>query len=152
MHKIITMVLNLFKQPPQWQLTSRGIVIGNKIYFSNEELMSPDTMQYKFAIGFLDKLMELRIAYNNPMSANSMCRSKQYNKQVGGSENSYHIYDNQRGCMAIDVQITNNRQRHILSTIAQKLGWSVGHYKTHLHLDRRTDIGKPNIVFLGTGC
>jgi len=112
-------------------------------YFTAKELQCPQSGIVKLAPGFDVKLDELREAYGAPLHVNSCCRSTAHNANVGGADNSFHIYDRQgrgvQGTCAIDIRMTDGKSRWRLANIAMELGWSVGVAKGFLHLDRRTD-------------
>lgn len=113
-------------------------------HFTDIELKCRCCGELKLEHGFRDKLEQLRIVYGKPMVVNCAYRCVVHNKEVGGSKNSYHL----KG-MAIDVHCPDGRDRHKLVGLAIGLGWSVGVYKTFLHLDRRIDEGVEAVVFYG---
>jgi uncharacterized protein YcbK (DUF882 family) len=114
-----------------------------KCLFKNTELMCKYTYKSCFAPGFLNNLKKLRCDFNAPMIITSACRSATYNKQVGGSPRSFHVYDKPYwptgGCAAIDVAVRNPNQKTKLIGLALKQGWSIGVAKSFIHLDRRSD-------------
>ncbi|PCJ23198.1 MAG: hypothetical protein COA94_08490 [Rickettsiales bacterium] len=112
-------------------------------YFKHKELACPQTNQLILADGFAAKLLQLRIAFNQSMIITSCCRSKAYNREVGGHPRSLHVYDkpyhNTDGTCAIDIAVTNTTTKAQLMQLAWNLGWSIGINEKFLHLDRRTD-------------
>ena len=107
-----------------------------------------------FHPGFLDKLEELRVELDEPMSLTSACRCTTHNIKVGGHERSLHIGDNpqhsgQGGTLAIDVATPNAAYRGRLVAIAWILGWSIGWggKKGFVHLDRRDMVGLSQTTF-----
>lgn len=112
-------------------------------HFTREELACRTTGGLVLAEGFAEKLLELRTTFNKPMPVTSCCRSSDYNKKIGGSLNSFHIYDSARygfiGTCAIDIAIKDPTDKGDLMTMAWQLGWSIGVHKNFLHLDRRID-------------
>ncbi len=119
--------------------------------FSAAELGSNDAGTVRLANGFADKLVDLRLTFAKPMNVNSCCRTPAHNAAVGGSKNSYHLTEGNAsdGTCAIDISIPDDTYRHRLVRMATNLGWSVGIYRTFLHLDRRKDYGGGEIVFYG---
>lgn len=119
--------------------------------FAFDEL-SPNDKAVSFAPGFLDALQRLRDAYGKPMKVNSCARSAAYNKKIGGHPSSLHVWDkpahNTGGCMAIDIAMTDSITRAELVMLALATNWSVGINRTFIHLDRRSDIGMKQALFL----
>lgn len=129
------------------------IIYNDVIYFKDSETCSPDTKVEKFAPGFKEKLLALRLILGLPMPLSSACRSIPYNEDVGGHANSFHIYDttkwNTGGACAVDISTEDPIYRRKLIKTALDLGWSVGIAKTFVHLDRRSDYTDlPQIIFL----
>lgn len=112
-------------------------------YFTYKELACKATGKIVLAEGFAEKLVELRERFNKPMVITSCCRSSEYNRKIGGAENSFHIYDYPRygliGTCAVDVAIHDPTDKGNLIAIAWQLGWSIGVHKNFVHLDRRAD-------------
>jgi hypothetical protein len=115
-------------------------------YFTRQELACRGSGGLVLAEGFAEKLLELRTKFNKPMPVTSCCRSLEYNRKIGGSPDSFHIYDSLRhgfiGTCAIDVAIQNPTDKGNLMTLGWQLGWSIGFHKNFLHLDRRNDYTK----------
>lgn len=122
-------------------------------YFNEEELWSPDTKLVKLNDGFYDALIALREAYGKPMIVNSCCRSMKHNQYVRGSSRSFHLYegvdDGRTGALAIDIRVSNGKNRWLLEKLAKENGWSHGSYKNFIHLDRRSDLGYNPVSFWG---
>ena len=127
------------------------IVTLPQLLFSHEELACPKTGIVRLADGFARHLVELRVAYGRPMKVNSCCRSKAHNETVKGHSNSLHVYDDSahglNGAAAIDIAIADPVDRGALVILAWRMGWSIGHAKTFLHLDRRDLAGLPQGMF-----
>jgi len=121
------------------------------VLFSAAELGSRDDGTVRLADGFAEKLMDLRLTFARPMKVNSCCRTPAHNDAVGGSRNSYHLTEGNAsdGTCAIDVHSYDDQYRHRLIRIASDLGWSIGVYRTFVHLDRRVDYGAREIAFHG---
>jgi len=99
------------------------------------------------------ELLIYRETLGLPLLVNSCCRCPKHNKEIGGAPNSYHktegVDDGRKGTLAIDLRVRNDEERAIMMTVAFNLGWSVGCYKTFIHIDRRVDIGKKQKAFWG---
>lgn len=121
-------------------------------YFTDAELASKDNGVVKLDPRFEAALLAYRISVNMPLHPNSCCRSVEYNKSVGGTKNSYHLYegvnDGRLGTLAIDLHVIDSKKRAILVGKALDQKWSVRVYKTFIHIDRRFDLGKPQIMFV----
>ena len=83
----------------------------------------------------MDALQKLRtMIYNKTGSGliiNSGYRSKEYNKKVGGSSNSYHM----KG-MAFDIRLTPKVSRETIHQFAYGAGFNgIGDYDTFVHVD-----------------
>lgn len=125
---------------------------GDKIrLFSHEELQCPATKVVKLADGFTFALRDLRVAWGRPMKVNSCCRSEAHNKAIGGHPKSLHVYDFPvhpiNGTAAIDIATPDNLARTNLHLLAWSMGWSIGHGRNFLHLDRRDLAGLPQRMF-----
>ena len=122
-------------------------------FFEPYELWSKDNHVIKLDPRFEAALLHYRIKVDAPLIPNSCCRSRAHNTAVRGSSNSYHLYedvdDGREGGMAIDLRVRDGAIRGDRVATAWKLGWSIGIYKTFIHLDRRVDLGKRQIMFLG---
>ena len=92
-------------------------------YFTKEELACRATSGLLLAEGFAEKLSRLRTQFNKPMPVTSCCRSKDYNRKIGGSLNSFHIYDSLRhsfiGTCAIDIAIKDPTDKGNLFSLAE---------------------------------
>ena len=104
----------------------------NKTYFTKGELECKCCGKCNLTKDFEEHLLALRIIFGRSMKVNSCFRCEKHNKDIGGAKSSYHV----KG-MAIDIAIPDGQYRADLATKAFALGWSVGTYKTFLHLDRR---------------
>lgn len=119
-----------------------------KTYFTENELKCRGSGKLILAEGFAGKLLELRLAYNKPMIINSACRSTTHNASAGGAPNSYHICDDDRGgCMAVDVRCNNGLDRLELVKLGIELNWSIGVNKAFIHMDLRSLLGIPQLLF-----
>jgi hypothetical protein len=127
---------------------------NGSLLFKASELACKGSGGGRLAKGFADKLRELRQNLGKPMKVFSCCRSQAYNTKVGGKPKSFHIYDHNpwgiEGSSAIDIATpTGDYRKHLIELALQK-GWTVGVYKTFVHLDRRSDyINTSQILFVG---
>ncbi len=123
-------------------------------YFTKSELACKGSGKILLTEGFRMHLLILREKFNQPMIVTSCCRSLEYNAQIGGAANSFHIYDHQEsnrplGTTAIDISIVEGTTRGKLINLAWNLGWSIGIHKRFIHFDRRSDYtDMPQIVFV----
>lgn len=122
-------------------------------YFTDSELACKGSGVVLLDPRFADNLFVYREAVDMPLNPDSCCRSTAHNTSIGGAKSSYHLYeginDGRLGTLAIDLRVPNDKQRVIMVAKALKLDWSVGVYKTFIHIDRRVDVGKPQVLFWG---
>lgn len=113
-------------------------------YFTDLELQSPDTLEYRLAPGFGERLDILREAYGSPIIINSGARSYNYNKLIGGHPKSLHVYDTPYhptgGCCAVDIHMKDSVSRGKLLKDAYDLGFSLGIDTNFIHIDDRTRV------------
>jgi len=107
----------------------------------------------QFHPGFLGHLETLRRAYGRPMKLSSACRCAAHNAKASPQApiRSLHIGDREtrpghRGTLAVDVAVTGEGKGDLFA-LAWRHGWSVGWNRAFLHIDRRSDIGMPQITF-----
>lgn len=124
------------------------IGFAGRTYFTEKELGCRHCGMVRLAPGFGEKLLELRLAFGEPMVINSACRCAEHNKRVGGHARSLHVADKPAhptgGCCAIDVGTRDIGYRARLAKVALDLGWAVGVNAAFLHLDRGADYGVRN--------
>ena len=122
-------------------------------YFSDDELKCKGSDVVKLDPHFRRALLIYRETVDMPLYVNSCCRSLEHNHDIGGARSSYHLYegvaDARQGTLAIDLRVHSDEERAIMVEFALKLNWSVGIYKTFIHIDRRVDLGKPQVMFWG---
>lgn len=120
-------------------------------YFTEQELKCKGDGTLLLAPGFLGDLVWLRTIFGKPMQVTSCCRTPEHNSKIGGNPNSLHLTVNPKwntlGTMAIDILTKDEDYREELIRVAREMGWSVGHGKGFLHLDRRIHIGLPRTDF-----
>jgi len=107
----------------------------------------------QFQPGFLDELELLRTVFGRPMRITSACRCSDHNARVSPQAplRSLHIGNREtrpghKGTLAVDVAVLGEDKGDLFA-VAWRRGWSVGWNKNFLHLDRRVDIGMPQITF-----
>jgi len=112
--------------------------------FYASEFASPDTDECKMQSEFMYKLQRLRNICGWPfrISKGGGYRTRAYNQKLGGADDSYHP----QGMAAdIDHQGWNGIQRHQFITAATALGFSVGIYDKHFHVDNRLE---PRVLWI----
>lgn len=87
------------------------------------------------------------------MRITSACRCATHNARESPQAplRSLHIGNKEtrpghNGALAVDVAVASMDKGDLFS-IAWRLGWSIGWNKAFLHLDRRVDIGMPQVTF-----
>lgn len=122
-----------------------------KVLFTVEEISCRHCGEVKLAPGFASELAALRASFGEPMKVNCCCRCPDHNAAVGGHWRSLHLIREGRvqGSCAVDVHVPDPQYRTALAMQALSLGWSVGVYKTFLHLDKREYAGLPQRLFRG---
>lgn len=84
------------------------------------------------ADGLIEKLQEIRDYLGKPIIVVSGYRSQAYNKKVGGSSKSQHMYGR-----AADIRVSGMNTEEVAKT-AIKLGFKgIGIYDTFTHVDIR---------------
>jgi uncharacterized protein YcbK (DUF882 family) len=105
------------------------------------EFESPDTKETKIDEKLIDKLESLRDRISKklnrdvPLIINSGYRTSEYNKKVGGAENSFHM----KG-MAADIDVAGIARITIdeFAELAEEEGFEgIGKYNTFVHVDVR---------------
>lgn len=127
-------------------------------YFSEAELRCKGTGIIKLDPRFADALPKLREAWGKPLSPNSVCRSPEHNKAVGGHPNSLHLTENPKwptfGTMACDIRWRDWKleDQQSFAELALSMGWRVGLHDGFCHLDRLLDIapGSAKLFLYGT--
>jgi hypothetical protein len=118
---------------------------------------APGTGVIKLDPRFAAALPELRRAWNKPLTPNSICRTPEHNAKVGGNPNSLHMTENAKwptiGTMAADMSWRGwpVEEQLAFARVAWGMGWSIGLHNGFCHVDRRADLGLPNLpqsVFL----
>jgi len=122
-------------------------------YFSHDELKCKGSGVVRLDPRFEKAFLKFREDWGHGLVPNSTCRSVQYNASIGGASESYHLFegvnDSREGTLAVDLPVRNSKNRADMVKLALNTGWSVGIYATFIHIDRRIDIGKDQILFRG---
>jgi uncharacterized protein YcbK (DUF882 family) len=106
---------------------------------SEEKHIDPD---------LIEKLNMVRMIYGKPMVVTSGARCEDYNRQVGGVEDSAHLpHPATRQCRAVDILVEDSMDRHDLIDLALKIGFvRMGLASNFLHFDVAWDLPNP-VVF-----
>ena len=98
------------------------------------ECTHPDHRHIRVDDELVEKLQQLRDRLNVPLIINSAYRCPERNKQVGGADNSQHLYGK-----AADISLhTIPLQIEEIKRIARQIGFTgVGLYNSFIHLDVR---------------
>jgi hypothetical protein len=122
-------------------------------FFSEEELRCKGSGVIKLDPRFAAELPELRRAWGESLTPNSICRTPAHNAKEGGNPNSLHMTENAKwptlGTMAADIRWRGWPVEKQLKFA--RLGWSVGLHNGFCHVDRRADLKLANLpksVFL----
>jgi len=117
-----------------------GDVIANRHvteHFRLEELVCPCCERIRITPGFyihMELLERLRRDYGEPIMVNSGYRCPDHNKEIGGTENSWHMR------FATDLGETDEDKRRELYKIALSLNFGgIGLYTWGIHLDMRPE-------------
>lgn len=112
--------------------------------FFEDEFYSPDTKTASMNPEFMIKLQRLRTTVGVPFRIGSGWRTREYNAIVKGGEDSEHMEGN---AADIDHSAWNGHTRRKFLMAALALGFSVGIYRSHFHVDNRTGL---KVVWIGT--
>jgi hypothetical protein len=120
-------------------------------FFSEKELACKGTGIIQLDPRFATALVEFRKAWGRPITANSVCRTPEHNKNVKGHPRSLHLTKNPTwltyGTMAIDCGWNNWQVEEQLkfAQLAWSMGWAVGLHNSFCHIDRRADLKLPSL-------
>jgi hypothetical protein len=126
-------------------------------YLSANELACKGSGVIRLDPLFVQPWVRLREKWGKPLMANSVCRTTEHNRKVGGNPNSLHLTTNQTwptvGAMAIDVDWHDwpTAEKLRFSRLAWSMDWAVGLHNSFCHIDRRADLNLnalPQSVFL----
>lgn len=103
--------------------------------FYDHEFWSPDKNFAKMEPEFIFKLQKLRTVMDVPFTITSGYRTEEFNARIGGAADGYHP----KG-MAADISHMgwDGPTKHKFLMSALTLGFSVGVYRKHFHVDTRT--------------
>lgn len=120
-------------------------------HFSHKELACPTSGEVRLHEGFGAALEALRVDYGHAMPLTSCCRSAAHNVALGGHPRSLHLIGNSShgtDTCAVDVAMSDGRQRYLLVRCALELCWTVGIASNFIHLDRRTEFADlPQVIY-----
>jgi len=123
-------------------------------FFSEEELKCKGDGTIKLDPRFAKALPELRRKWGMPLTPTSVCRTPQHNAKVGGNPRSLHLTENPKwqtfGTMAADISWRDwhKEKKLMFAKTAWEMGWSIGLHNGFCHIDRRSDAGLNQSVFL----
>ena len=104
--------------------------------FSPSEFKCPCCGLVNIDERFLSKLQEAREIAGIPFNISSGCRCQEYNKKVGGKENSAHVASKDLVSYAVDIRITNDRERFLIDDALHAVRFHrFGIYPTWIHVD-----------------
>ena len=106
-------------------------------YFTYEEFDSPDVpgSGHQMRDEFLEKLDLARGIAGVPFRINSGMRSYDWNRRVGGSENSSHLTG-----WAADISATSSNRRFLIVKALMEVGFTrIGIGDTFVHVDSDVD-------------
>lgn len=90
-------------------------------------------------VELINVLQDIRDHFNNSVKVTSGNRCFNYNKSVGGADNSYHV----RG-RAVDIQVSNVQPQEVYNYLDNKYPnkFGLGSYSTFTHIDTRSGKGR----------
>lgn len=108
----------------------------NYRFFEESEFACPCCEKAEMNRDFMRKMVNLRLAFKNPIIINSGYRCSEYNAQIGGKDNSAHLEGR-----AADVKVHGDKARRLVGAaefcgfggigVSQRGGWS----SRFIHLD-----------------
>jgi len=89
----------------------------------------------------IEVLEDIREHFNAPVTVTSGNRCPDYNAQVGGSKNSYHVMGR-----AADIQVAGVSPKVVQTYLLVKYPdqYGIGSYSSFTHIDTRTGKGRWN--------
>ena len=127
---------------------------GDLPFFSRDELKCKGSGKVLLDARFAATLPALRVVWGGPLLLTSCCRTPEHNAAVGGHPRSLHLTKNPhhptKGTLAADLdwRAWPDDRKKEFARLAWSRGWSVGLHSVFIHVDRRTDIGLLQAVFL----
>lgn len=103
--------------------------------FYDDEFWSPDKNVAKMEPEFMLKLQKLRSTVGVVFTISSGYRTPEFNARIGGASESFHTLG-----MAADIEhkAWDGVTKHKFVSAALAMGFSVGVYRKHFHVDSRT--------------
>lgn len=105
--------------------------------FSSFEFASPDTGEVYIHPDLVQGLQKLRDLIGNPIHINSAYRTAAYNKKVGGSPNSQHLFGKAADIVVLHLDIS--QMYHYALQIPEFIKGGIGVYPDNyfIHVDVR---------------
>jgi len=93
----------------------------------------------KVSTSLIDKIQDTREHFSAAVSFNSCCRCFTHNKNVGGSDGSYHLPDINGASRGADIVVEGVHADEVADYLEKKYPNScgVGRYRGRTHLDDR---------------
>ena len=105
-------------------------------YFTENEFRCPCGGKCNIDMEFVSMLDEAREIAGIPFHINSGCRCKEHNTEVGGRENSAHIFTKYLKTTAADIKCKTYRRRFIIVRALQEAGFThIGIASDFIHVD-----------------
>jgi uncharacterized protein YcbK (DUF882 family) len=98
-------------------------------HFTEDELRCHCCRRIAMDAAFMDRLEQLRIEYNQPMTPTSGFRCADHNEAVGGKEHSGHLTG-----QAADFHVTSQRDLDRLLGLGYKHGFGGKGIRSHGHV------------------
>jgi len=111
--------------------------------FHDYEFWSPDKNFAKMDAEFMLKLQRLRTIVGKPFRITSGYRTVEFNARVGGAPNSQHLVGR---AADIDHMTWDGATKLKFLGAAISLGFAVGIYRKHFHIDTRLE---PKVLWIG---
>lgn len=98
----------------------------------------------KVSTALIDMIQDVRDHFNAAVYFNSCCRCFAHNKNVGGSDGSYHLPDLNGACRGADIRVKGVHENDVADYLEKKYPNScgIGRYIGRTHLDDRGTKGR----------
>jgi zinc D-Ala-D-Ala carboxypeptidase len=103
--------------------------------FFEDEFWSPDKNFAKMEPEFMLKLQRLRTTVGVVFTVSSGYRTAEFNARIGGAPESLHLVGK---AADIEHKAWDGATKHKFVSAALALGFSLGIYRKHFHVDTRT--------------
>lgn len=111
--------------------------------FYADEFWSPDKNIANMDADFMLKLQRLRTIVGKSFRITSGYRTVEYNARVGGASSSQHLFGK---AVDIDHMTWDGATKLNFIGAAISLGFAVGIYRKHFHIDTRLE---PKVLWIG---